>query len=387
MAAIRFNTQNSHPIIPRDQTYVLDRKLVTIHSEDRDIKKYPNANKFEIQLPQVMENVSSMRLIECTFPSAYYTFSNEYQNTKLSFSVVPGVTTPYFEQLNSIADEDRIMTIQIQDGFYCPDDLATEIQEKLNETVSVRINKIIEETSPETVDVKYCEFRVTYDKVSQRYWFGNQTDGFTIYAAKKEDYPPPKCDQPEMWEKVINWGLAYHLGLEKHNYVSSPVPAGACLKFSYLGSSGIWLINPDSSIVRPNYLQAPHAPDILGERVIYMEVDKYNSYDELVPGPLQTRSMYNNTYGGIVDSAFAKIPITAIPLGEFSDSRNGLLQNITTFDIPEEKVSKLVFVFRYHDGRLVDFGNNRFNFTIEFNCLKNEIGRSYSVRVPFTYTL
>ena len=388
MAAFRFNTQNTHPLIPRDQTYVLDRKLVTIHSEDRDIKKYPNANRFEIQLPQVMENVASMRLVECTFPSAYNTFSNEYQNTKLSFSVEPkDPSLPYFMELTTIAPKNRIMTIQIQEGFYCPQELAIEIQEKLNETVSLRIKQIIEQNTQQTVEVTYNAFRVTYDKVGQRFWFGNQTDGFTIYAAKKEEYPPPKCEQPEMWDKAVNWGLAYNLGLEKVNYVSSPVPDDSCLKFSYLGSCGVWLTKPKDSTVNPQYIQAPHAPDLLGERVIYMEIDKYNSYDELVPNPLQTRSMYNNTYGGVVDSAFAKIPITATPLGEFNDSRNGYLQNVTTFDVPEEKVSKLVFVFRYHDGRLVDFGNNRFNFTIEFNCLKNEIGRSYSVRVPFAYTL
>lgn len=384
MAAIHFNTQNSHPLIPRDQTYVLDRKLVTIHSEDRDIKKYPNSSKFEIQLPQVMENVSSMRLVECTFPSAYYTFSNEYQNTKLSFSVQPtDWSLPYYQELTTIASENMMMTIQIQEGFYCPQELANEIQEKLNEAVTLRIEQIIEEDE----DVSYNSFRVTYDKVGQRFWFGNQTDEFTIYAANKEDYPPPKCEQPDMWEKVVNWGLAYNLGLEKVNYVSTLASESSFLKFSYLGGCGVWLIKSDDSTFNPHYIQATNAPDLLGERVIYMEVDKYNSYDELVPGPIQTRSMYNNTYGGIVNSAFAKIPITSTPLGEFNDSRNGFLQNVTTFDVPEEKVSKLVFIFRYHDGRLVDFGNNRFNFTIEFNCLKNEIGRSYGVRIPFAYTL
>lgn len=387
MASIHFNTQNSHPLIPRDQTYVLDRKLVTIHSEDRDIKKYPNANKFEIHLPQVMENVSSMRLVECTFPSVYYTFSNEYQNTRLSFSVEPKDSSlPYFYELTNLSPKKRIMTIQIQEGFYCPHELAVEIQEKLNETVSLRIKQIIEQDTQQIVDVTYNAFRVTYDKVGQRFWFGNQTDGFTIYAAK-EDYLPSKCEQPDMWEKVVNWGLAYNLGLNKEKYVSTPVLEDSYLKFSYLGSSGVWLTKQVDSSVNPQYVQAPNAPDLLGERVIYMEVDKYNSYDELVRGPLQSMSMYNNTYGGIVDSAFAKIPITATSLGEFTDSRNGFLQNVTTFDVPEEKVSKMMFVFRYHDGRLVDFGNNRFNFTIEFNCLKNEIGRSYSVRVPFAYTL
>lgn len=388
MAAIRFNTQNTHPLILRDQTYVLDRKLVTIHSEDRDIKKYPNANSFEIQLPQVMENVSSMRLVECTFPSAYNTFSNEYQNTKLSFSVEPKDTTfVYYQYLNSIAPKNKIMTIEIQEGFYTPEYLAVEIQEKLNETVSLKIQQIIEEDTQQVVDVSYDAFKVTYDTVGQRFWFGNQIDGFTIYAANKEDYSPPICDQPDMWDKVVNWGLAYNLGLEKVNYVSVPLSDGKDLNFSYLGTNGLWLTKITDSTVNPQYIQAPNAPDLLGERVIYMEVDKYNSYHELTPSPLETKSMYNSTYGGIVNSAFAKIPITATPLGEFNDSRNKFLQNVTTFDVPEEKVSKLVFIFRYHDGRLVDFGNNRFNFTIEFNCLKNEIARSYSVRVPVSYTL
>ena len=143
MSAISFNTHNSHPLIPRDQTYVLDRKLVTIHSEDRDIKKYPNANSFEIRLPQVMENVASMRLVECTFPSAYYTFSNEYQNTIMSFSLTPqNPDAPYFTELNSIAPKYRKLKIQIQEGFYCPQELAMEIQEKLNEAVSVKIKQI-----------------------------------------------------------------------------------------------------------------------------------------------------------------------------------------------------------------------------------------------------
>ena len=388
MSAISFNTHNSHPLIPRDQTYLLDRKLVTIHSEDRDIKKYPYSNRFEIRLPQVMENVASMRLVECTLPVSYYTFSNEYQNTKISFSLLPlDETLPYFSELNSIPPNQRHMTIEIQEGFYCPQELAIEIQEKLNEIVSLKIKELIYDSTGTDVEVNYMSFRVFYDKVGQRFWFGNQTEGFTIYADKKEEYLPSKCEQPDMWIKQINWGLAYHLGFEKQTYTSLPIPADSCLKFSYLANCGVWLTKPEDSVVVPHYLRAPNTPDLLGERVIYMEIDKYNSYDELVPGPVKTNAVHNNTYGGVVDSAFAKIPITATPLGELNDSRNGFLQNITVFDIPEEKIAKLSILFRYHDGRLVDFGNSRFNFTVEFNCLKNEIGRSYQVRVPFSYTL
>ena len=63
------------------------------------------------------------------------------------------------------------------------------------------------------------------------------------------------------------------------------------------------------------------------------------------------------------------------------------MQNVTAFDVPEEKISKLKFTFRYHDGRLVDFDDIPFDFTIEFNQLKNEILRTYQVRVPNAFKL
>ena len=63
------NTFTEHPLIAREQTYCLDRKLVTIHSEDRDVCAWPNSAYFEITLPQPMTNVQSIRLIETNFPS------------------------------------------------------------------------------------------------------------------------------------------------------------------------------------------------------------------------------------------------------------------------------------------------------------------------------
>ena len=54
--------QQNHPLIPRGQKYILNRKLVSIHSYDRDIKKWPNSNYFEIDLPSNLKNIQSMRL-------------------------------------------------------------------------------------------------------------------------------------------------------------------------------------------------------------------------------------------------------------------------------------------------------------------------------------
>ena len=79
----QFNVGNDNQLIRRQNTYNCNRKLVTIHSEDRDISKWPNSNHFEITLPQDLINVQSLRLVEIQLPANYYVFSNALQNTKL----------------------------------------------------------------------------------------------------------------------------------------------------------------------------------------------------------------------------------------------------------------------------------------------------------------
>ena len=46
-----FNTQTSHHLIPNSQQYQFEQQYISIHSEDRNIIKYPNSSEFEIELP------------------------------------------------------------------------------------------------------------------------------------------------------------------------------------------------------------------------------------------------------------------------------------------------------------------------------------------------
>ena len=115
----KFNVQQNHPIIPREQTFVLFRKIVSVHSYDRDISKNgPTSNHFEIDLPEALINVQSMRLLQITLPNNQYVFTNTYQNTKLQF----GVASPNRTPLTFI--------IQITEGSYTPDQLVTTISKK-----------------------------------------------------------------------------------------------------------------------------------------------------------------------------------------------------------------------------------------------------------------
>ena len=377
-----YNVRNTHQLIPREQTYVLDRKLVSIHSEDRDIKKWPHSNHFEVTLPEVMSNVESMRLLECTLPLDYYTFSNDYQNTKLSFKVsVIDPSSTYYQFLANA--NSKIFTITIQEGFYEPEELASEIQSKMNSAVTDFIKSYGGE-------IEYDSMRVFFDKVGQRYWFGNIHESFQLLFDRQEKYILKNCEQPNMWEKYTKWGLPSYLGFDRQSYKSQPSinssDEPAPITFAYLGDSGIWM-SPTSSVEPVYFIRALDAPYLLGERAIYMELKKYNNMDELKPFSERTNNVYNNDYNGNINAAFAKIPVLSKPLSDFSESKNSFLSNVVMFDVPEEKIAKLEVTFRYHDGRLVEFNNIPFNFTIEFNRLKNEIARSYTVRVPNTYNL
>ena len=369
---MNLNTQNNHPLIPREQNYIVDRKLLTVHSEDRDYSKWPKANHFEIILPESYTNIQSMRLVEISLPCNYYTFSNYNQNTKLSFKINPQDPTDlFYDTLNTYYDN---FSITIQEGYYTPDEFALEIQNKMNYEIT------------NFIGTTYDRFRVFYDKVAQKIWFGNTTDKFELTFDNKIIYDLPPCEQANIWCQYTKWGLPSYIGFNKETYTSES--SNTPITFDYLDNN-VWL-DPSGSDVW--YVKAPLTINILGEKAIYMEVDKYNSYDELYPYSEATSNVYGNDYGGRVKSAFAKIPITSFPNGHGDygmvfDSRNASLQNVTQFLPPLERIQKFKFKFRYHDGRLVDFHEIPFNFTIEINQLKNEILKKCNIRMPALYNL
>jgi len=94
-----YNVNTTHPIIDNSQEYILVEKYVSIHSEDRNIEKYPDSSDFEIEIPEDIVNVNSIRLIDWTFPSNYNTFSS------LSVSIIHCSTLPNRNVINPIASD------------------------------------------------------------------------------------------------------------------------------------------------------------------------------------------------------------------------------------------------------------------------------------------
>lgn len=397
------NTMQAHPLIPRAQTYVLDRKLISFHSYDRDIKKWPDSNHFEILLPETLKNVQSMRLDTISIPKNQWVFSEEYQNTKLTFSLEPfGYQQPYLD-------------ICIDEGTYTPQSLATEIQTKMNARTAAELG------------TSYQSFVCKYNEVSNTFWFGNKKQSFTLLFNVKHNYL--KCDNPAqdvLFNNYTKWGLPAYLGYKKAAYESRKTKArqapegsiglGGVYGFDYeytpISPHNYWLtgVTNENEIVDLNDLQPPQANlagvsdpsavirdwqrenavcnlDILGDDVIYMEVDRYNSMDEIAPYSENTSGLFNNDYHGKVKSAFAKIPVPNPSFSQVYDSRNSYLMNISHYEPPLERLTRLKFKFRYHDGRLVNFKCLPLSFTIEFNMLRDEQLRNRIVRMPGLYRL
>jgi hypothetical protein len=374
-----YNTYDSHQLITRQQSYNLNKKLLSIHSEDRDVCKWPFSNNFAIECPEVYEKVETIRVVDITMPSLQYTFTNDYQNTKMAFKLYPQnpAAAWYIPLANNVNGE---YILEIQEGYYSPEDLANELQNKLNNTVNSYIQS-------QGAYPPYQNFKVYYNKVNNTMMFGNLEDQFTFLCDQEITYTLCQCDQPTAFPRCSQWGLPWNLGFDKVTYTSTPLLVSngdSDIVISYLPSTSpdYVFLAAGTGTVPSYYLLAPFTVKLNGDNAIYMEIDKFNYMDELKPYPVNTSGAINNTYGGIVNSAFVKIPITSTPYSYFTDSTMINLNNCGFYIPLIEKISRLKFKFRYHDGRLVDFRDAPFNFTIEINQIRNEINRPYDARVP-----
>lgn len=383
-----FIVEQNHPLIKREQTYVLDRKLLTVHSNDRDISKWPNSNHFEIELPQHFSNVQSIRLLNISLPNNHYVFMDSYQNTKLKFTVKNGI--------------DQAFMITISEGTYTGSALAAEIETKMNRAVSDGVAG--------GAAAGYNKFRCRYNEVSNTFWFGNEGDDFQLNFDEKIDYGK-LCNQPKMWNNYSRWGLPAYLGYKKKTYEStltpenswfSPAVPGAPFGFAHEmqdgpgnewltdATSNNWIVNVDQFPKHLNDENSICNVDLQGDVEVYMELDKYNSMDELQPYVDNSSGWFNNNYSGKVKNAFAKIPLTHtndIYDRRVVDSTRNYIANISHYEPPLERIQKLKFKFRFHDGRYVNFKCIPFNFTLEFNMLRDEQMRARIVRVPPLYCL
>ena len=506
-----FNLQTSHPLIKSEQTFVLDRKLISIHSVDRDYQKWPKSNNFGVDLGEAFHNVQSMRLINFAVPSNNYTFSTAYQNTKMTFSYNSTMTINFGDPSGALGGWSSIGThidnvlsaiisevsgpnwydagikpndinihvhqlggtaviantqsaasgidpwatmsnpvlveirwtppdfkITIPEGSYSPINLASTLETLMNKKVFnassgnsyscfpprswVHTNAGMLLHNTNTLSNWYKDpaqvtnwglkpFIVYYNAVNNKMQIGTRQGEFSLKFAEQEIYDPT-CDvNKAIFHQYTKWGFPSYLGFDKATYIGAitDISGNADVYLESIGglyldfeSVSPWLIPEGTtqmsdisgqtvplSILNKKVadISGIYNLDINGEDALYMEIDRYNSIDEIYPYSERTGHLYNNDLGHRTNGSFAKIPLTHLPFGQEMGSRNNFVLNVFHSDPPIQRIDRLKFIFRYHDGRLVDFKNLPFSFTLEFNMLKDEQERGKKIRVPALYNL
>ena len=408
-----FNTNTNHPLTPSSQEYIYYKKFVSIHSEDRDITKYPLSSEFEIEMPQDMLNIISLRLSEWSFPSNYNTFSVLNENVDMTFKVNnpynpnvvidfnPDILTQKIYEFLFI-NQNNEYSIQISDGFYNPQQMATELTNRFNTAVTASLTSYLTTQSVSTtldpnpvinaqlqqeyIDALtdltsaggYTRFVIVYNTVEQKIWFGNICDGFIL--TNETQFTTIKgeaglsCLNRNRVPNYSDWGLPGNIGLSRSNVISvtgasiTNVGVNAVPRFFYgdvfPGDNGYWL-QPDPSLLGSsvNWAECAYKINLMGPAFIYMELEGQNCIDETSPYNLNEFTIKTNETNGIANSSFAKIAVPTTPLAQWFDRDS---QPYKFYYPPAERIRKLKIRLRYHDGELVNFGVFNYSFSIEF---------------------
>ena len=395
----RFNTNATHPLIPNAQQYMFEQQYVSIHSEDRNMVKYPNASEFELELPQDYLNVQGCRLVSGFFPFTIYTFSEEKKNNIMTFkitelynpiehSVVDPLQLAIFTTLYNYIDN---YTITIEDGYYTAEQMATELTNKFNEAVT---NILLDSTSTLTDTEKtaleaaggYSEFVIVYNKISRKLWFGNKSSGFVLTNTATARYEEDnyKCVTSNILPAFNNWGLPGYLGFTRCNAESILMANKSDARFYYgdviVGDNGYWLIaNAALAGASAYYIEAPLQIDIDPPSYFYMEIKFLNFWDETSPYNYSTFTQQTNQTNGIVKSAFAKIPYNNQYYSVDTPNSSAYYK---IYNPPMERFRKLSIKLRNHDGSYVDFQNANYTFTLEFTLFRPQNLKAYSMYTP-----
>ena len=291
----RFDLNTHYPLIANSKDYMIENRIVSINSEDRDIVKFPFASQFEIELPCDYLNVASVKLGSYAFPSNYNTFSITRGNVSMTFKI----TAPYnpadygyfdalqnamFDAMHAHIDSEYILVIT--EGFYTPQQIAVELTNRFNQSVNLIILEYLEKISSPLLPVflqngGYNQFVVVYNEVSQTLWFGNKSSAFTItnnselYQIKTDVLNGPCSVFLPQIPEYENWGLPSYLGFFRCPVDSTKnVKALIYPRFYYgdvySGDNGYWL-TPDPGYKNEyvNYIQANSKINLMGDAYFF----------------------------------------------------------------------------------------------------------------------
>lgn len=200
-----------------DSTF--QRKYVSLHSEDRDIRKWPNSNHFMVTLPESIRQIVGLKISHISMPRVYR-FSKEYDNITLDITV---------NGINGKA--------VITEGNYTPEMLATELTNQINGISGV------------------SDMNVYYHKVLNKFVF--------VYNDIVDAQP----------FQILPTKLSGILGIENTKISETKTSE----LFNYLVSPSDKQTSTKECIISDNPVT------IEMPLIVYLEINSFNMMDEIIP--------------------------------------------------------------------------------------------------------
>lgn len=349
----------NHPIIPRENNVTIEKKHVTVHTEDRNTRLKADGtpietqSKFSIQLPEVLENVAYAQLKNIQIPTYYVNISERYKNNKLTLTI-GGTSIP----------------IIIPTGLYTPRLLLEQLSFLTTADYGTGNNTTFVDPSSSTLgwlffannaDLASATVTLTFNDLV----YDEETDCLYKNSDLAHDYSNPSK----------KWGLGYELGFNK----------AETFVITYDGDGNIASTTIDGVVQTTALLSAQNSIRLDYLKTIYLEVNDFNTISEIKPDIGNRNDTFNSGYHGTGSAALAKIPIIMKPgksgynilstqiSGEFLESKKLFLNSFKT------SVSRLNFVFRDHRGSLIDFSDQDFTFTLEFGVVREVVNRTLNI--------
>lgn len=330
------------------QSYYLNQRNLIIHSNDRNEKIWPNANHFEVTIPNAYKNVQSIKFSNIILPRfSEPCFSVNNKNTKFDLSWNNNGT--------------HQITVEIDEGDYTPTQLVDTLKHKIN--------------------VAQTDFQISvfYNDVTRKILFKTNTADnvqFDLMFNNKPSYNSTTCNQQmriDTYDKLTNWGLGSFLGFEKKKYSSSQ--ATGDINWFYNSNLELKVNQNEYYIESPFEIRTEHTEN----EVFYVELDHLNQFDEVTPDKLMDIVFTTNEVDQHTTSFFSEV----VQLQGRGPANSG--SGVSHFNPPLDYINKLKFKFRHHDYSLVDFKNRDFTIILQITTLEPDPFKVGRIRKPDFY--
>ena len=210
-----------------------------------------------------------------------------------------------------------------------------------------------------------------YHSVEDKLYFSNNATFFIDLKNQPSYEDVEETTKRAVFEQKTNWGLGYNLGFSKNFVFSKNGP----VKYNY---------NNDNIVADNNKYVASENPLILeNQPIVYMDIDKLNHMDEIIPCSDRTRGGYNDNSSYKNEGTFAKINLNNESMSNFSKKAKDMFFS----DTPLKSLDRLHIRLRHHDGRMIDLKNKEYTMVLEINTLRDKPNNHKTITVPDFYPL